>query len=236
MVAGARNLAIAERKGADILTVCSGCFGTLHGINSSLRDDPQLRNRINNSLEKLGYSVEGKLEVRHIAQTLGYDIGPYDIEDYIVQKVKLKAAIHHGCHFLRPFDEKQIDDPDNPMILEEYFAALGVESVEFTHKYTCCGAGGGVKAGFGSDSLKMLGEKLQAIQSSGAEVILDICPFCHLQFDSGQKMVNEKYGCDFNIPVIHISQLTAFAMGLNDIGLKYQVTAPEFNLEVSRVA
>ncbi len=232
MVAAARNIAIAEANGSPLLTVCNGCFGTLFDVNHALKHDEELRKKVNEKLEKLGYHVKADGEVRHIAQVLGFDIGPSGIQQYLKRKVKLKAAIHYGCHFLRPFHLKQIDDPEDPRILEDYFEALGVESLNYRGRLLCCGAGGGVKGAHAEESMKMLLEKMEGIAESGAEAILDICPFCHLQFDGGQKILNEKYGTDFHIPVIHISQLTAFCMGENEIGMKYQVIAPEFRLEV----
>ncbi len=231
MVAAARNLAIAEANGADLLTVCNGCFGTLFEVNHALKNDEELKKDVNARLADLGYHVEANQEVKHIAQVLGFDIGPYGIRDYLKRKVRLRGAIHYGCHFLRPFHLKQIDDPEDPTILEDYFEALGVELIDYRRKHACCGAGGGVRAGHIEVSLEMLGEKMAAITEVGAEAILDICPFCHLQFDTGQKSLNEKFGTNFNVPVIHISQLTAFAMGLDDIGLEYQTIAPDFKLE-----
>jgi heterodisulfide reductase subunit B len=233
MTTAARNLAIAEQNQAGLLTVCSGCFGTLFDVNHTLSHDGKMLGKVNQELKQFGFEVKANQDVKHIAQVLGFDIGPSEIVNHIKRKVNLKLAVHYGCHFLRPFGEKQIEDPDDPRMLEDYVRALGVEPVEYRRKFACCGAGGGVKAGFPDDSIRMLGEKMQAIVESDAQAILDICPFCHLQFDAGQKILNEQYGTDFRVPVLHISQLTAFCMGMDDVGMKYQVSAPEFKLEAA---
>ncbi len=234
MVAAARNVAIGEANETDILTACSGCFGTLFSVNHALSHNPEMKKEVNSRLEAMGTHIEANRAVKHIAQVLGYDIGPSEIENVIERKAKLKVAVHYGCHFLRPFDEKGIDDPDAPSILEDYLEALGVECVDYRRKYACCGAGGGVKAAHSDDSMRMLAEKLEAIQESGADAILNICPFCHLQFDGGQKQINKEYGTNYNIPVINIAQVTAFCMGMDDVGLKYNTTAPEFKLEAAK--
>jgi heterodisulfide reductase subunit B len=231
MVAAARNISIAESNGSPLLTVCNGCFGTLFSVNHELSENEELKKTVNSRLEGLGSHVDASGEVKHIAQVLGYDVGPSEIQNKIVRKVKLRAAVHYGCHFLRPFDEKQIDDPDDPHILENFFEALGVECLDYRNRMMCCGAGGGVKAAHATDSMDILAEKMSSIAESGAEVILDICPFCHLQFDGGQKTLNETMGTNFNIPVIHISQLVAFCMGEDDIGMQHQIIAPDFKLE-----
>jgi heterodisulfide reductase subunit B len=49
---------------------------------------------------------------------------------------------------------------------------------------------------------------------AGVDAIVNICPFCHLQFDVGQTEVNKKYGTNFQIPVFHLAQLYGLAMGL----------------------
>ncbi|MFX0044667.1 MAG: CoB--CoM heterodisulfide reductase subunit B [Candidatus Hermodarchaeota archaeon] len=233
IVTAARNLSIAEENGSPIVTTCSGCFGTLYGASHSLKEDDELKKKVNQRLKSLERQLNSDVEVKHVAQILGYDVGPSEIEKVISRKVRLKVAVHYGCHFLRPFEERGIDDPDRPRILEDYLEALGIDCVDHEKMYACCGAGGAVRAGHFDSSMDMLSEKIHTIENSEAEAILNICPFCHLQFDGGQQTLNEKHGTQFNIPVINIAQVTAFCLGMDDVGLKYNATAPEFQLEAA---
>lgn len=234
LVAAARNLSIAEANGAPIVTGCSGCFGTLFGASHTLKHDDELKKKVNLRLaSELGHNLSTDVTVKHMAQILGYDVGPSEITDAISRKVKIKVAVHYGCHFLRPFEEKGIDDPDAPRILEDFLEALGVECVDYERNDACCGAGGAVRAGHFESSMDMLAEKVEIIANTEADAILNICPFCHLQFDGGQQTLNEKHETSYKIPVINIAQLTAFCLGLDDVGLKYNATAPDFKLEAA---
>lgn len=225
IVTAARNICLAETQGVDILTVCNGCFGTLQDVNRRLKEDEVLRAQVNEKLKKIGdYEFKGTINVRHIAEVLGFEIGPEKIKEFIVRKVKAKAAIHYGCHFLKPTKIREIQSAEAPTILEDYAATLGVESLEFVNKYTCCGAGGGVKSAFGDSSMTILAEKMRNISDVNPDFILDICPFCHLQFETGQDWLNKNKSTKYDIPVIHISQLTAYCMGMDQkfVGLQYQ--------------
>ncbi|TFF63510.1 MAG: CoB--CoM heterodisulfide reductase subunit B [Promethearchaeota archaeon] len=231
MVAAARNLVIAEKLDADILTVCNGCFGTLQEVNKHLKENESHRIKINEKLAQLGqYEFKGTIEVRHIAEVLGYEIGSWGIEDEIVRRVNLKAAIHYGCHFLKPTKIRQIDSSEGPTILEEFVEALGVQSVRFKEQLTCCGAGGGVKAYDGDSSMTIFGEKMEHIDEVKPDIILDICPFCHLQFETGQDYLNNNCETNYDYPVIHLSQLVAYCMGMDQefIGLQYQQMGRDF--------
>ncbi|MDO5862541.1 MAG: CoB--CoM heterodisulfide reductase subunit B, partial [Thermoplasmata archaeon] len=49
---------------------------------------------------------------------------------------------------------------------------------------------------------------------------VDVCPFCHLQFDGSQKDLG------YSMPVLHLSQLFGLAMGMSeqDLGLSAHIT------------
>ncbi len=224
-VTAARNICLAEKQGVDILTVCNGCFGTLQDVNRRLKEDETLRAQVNEKLKRVGdYEFKGTINVRHIAEVLGFEIGPEKIKEFLVRKVKAKVAIHYGCHFLKPTRIREIQSAEAPTILEDYATALGVESLEFSNKHTCCGAGGGVKSAFGDASMSIFAEKMRNISEVQPDFILDICPFCHLQFETGQDWLNKNKCTNYDIPVIHISQLTAYCMGMDQkfVGLQYQ--------------
>ena len=72
--------------------------------------------------------------------------------------------------------------------------------------------------------MTIFAEKMRNISEIEPDFILDICPFCHLQFETGQDWLNKNKGTNYDIPVIHISQLTAYCMGMDQkfVGLQYQ--------------
>jgi heterodisulfide reductase subunit B2 len=233
MVAGARNICIAEQMDMDILTVCNGCFGTLQDIDKHLKADEEARIKVNEKLKELGdFEYKGTITVRHAAEFLAQEIGPYDIQQYLTRKIKATVAIHYGCHFLKPTYIRQLDSSESPRLLEEFVEALGGVSLEFKNKYTCCGAGGGIKAAYAPLSNKIFSEKMVNIDEVHPDIILDICPFCHLQFDGLQSVVNEKEGTNYDYPVLHLSQLLAFCMGMDQkfLGLKYQAAGKAYFL------
>jgi len=238
MVAGARNLCIAEKMDADILTVCNGCFGTLQEINKHLKENEEHRGIVNEKLKLLGdYEFKGTIDVRHVAEVLGYEVGPWGLEDVITRKISARAAVHYGCHFLKPTRIREIESSEGPTIVEELIEVLGVESVRFKEQLTCCGAGGGVKAYDGKASDTIFEEKMKNINDVQPDFILDICPFCHLEYETAQDQLNKNKGCNYDYPVIHLSQLVAYCMGMDRefVGLQYQLMGKEYNFGVKEV-
>jgi len=49
----ARNLAVAEERGLDIVTMCSGCTSTLQEARFMLAEDPELKKQINQRLKRI---------------------------------------------------------------------------------------------------------------------------------------------------------------------------------------
>ncbi|MBN1178364.1 MAG: hypothetical protein JXD18_04080, partial [Anaerolineae bacterium] len=59
LLMAARNLALAEEQGLDVLTLCSACTGTLTEANQRLQEDANLRAWANVELAKVGHAYNG---------------------------------------------------------------------------------------------------------------------------------------------------------------------------------
>lgn len=214
---GARNLALAEEKKANIVTICNGCFGSLSEVEHELHDEKK-REEVNKILGDVGMKYNGTVHVKHFVSVLHNEIGLSKISAKVKNKLDFKVGVHYGCHLLRPYKVRQIDDPERPKILDELVEVTGAKSVPYKDKMACCGAGGGVRARTPDVAAKMTEEKLQNMQKAGVQFIVDVCPFCHLQFDLTQK------GKEYNIPVLHLTQLYGLAFGVpkNRLGFEFQ--------------
>ena len=212
----ARNLTIAEEMGADIMTECNGCFGSLFEANHMLKEDADKAAEINAILAEVGKEWKGTTNVKHFAQILRDDVGFEKLASIIEKPLNLNVAVHYGCHFLKPTKTIGIEEQaENPSILDALVEITGAKSVDYEEKMMCCGAGGGLRSRDLDVTTSYTKEKLENMQAAGVDAIVNCCPFCHLQFDQGQTEVNAKYGTDFAIPVFHLAQLYGLAMGLS---------------------
>ena len=204
----ARNLSIAEDMGMDIMTECNGCFG-------SLKESEDKKAEINEVLSEVGKEFKGTTEVKHFAQILRDDVGYEKLASLIEKPLDLNVAVHYGCHFLKPTAEIGIEEQaEDPSILDDLVEITGAKSVPYEDKMMCCGAGGGLRSRDLDVTLSYTKEKLEHMTEAGVDAIVNVCPFCHLQFDQGQTEVNDKYGTDYALPVFHLAQLYGLAMGL----------------------
>jgi heterodisulfide reductase subunit B len=210
LAAAARNLALAEKQGLAIVTICNGCYGSLFEAAHELNHHPEVLARANKFLKEIGMEYKGTTKVLHFADVLYREVGIEAIKAKVTNPLTYKIATVYGCHFLKPSDIKKLDDPEVPHILDELVEATGAASVPRQQKMLCCGAGGGVRAAFGDVAKEFTKTNLENMKASGAKFIVDVCPFCHLQFDASQKDLG------FNIPVIHLSLLFGIAMGMDE--------------------
>ena len=215
----ARNICIAEEAGLDMVTCCSGCTATLKEANHLLREKPELRERVNKRLARIGKEYKGAIEVRHIVAALRDRVGLERVAATVTRPLEgLRVAIHYGCHLLKPSRVMQVDDPDRPTILEDLMRIVGAEPVEHEEKVLCCG-----KACMDPDiPAEMTRDVLKSIQALDVDCMGLICPTCFDEYDVGQIKLSRRFQEKFDLPVIYWFQLLGLAQGMDpaEMGFK----------------
>ena len=219
----ARILAYAEATGSDtLMTVCNVCTLNLRQANYQLQLDDGLRERVNGNLEAVNVPpYSGGVEVKHllwlIAEGEGYEL----LKQAAHKGLKgLKVAPFYGCQILRPSKLLGFEDPDRPSSLEAIITACGGEPVDYPAKIKCCGF-----PIIQAREETALGELIQPIEQAmeaGADAMVTPCPLCHLSLDAWQSKLRKATGKDFQMPILHLSQLIGVAAGLEASELKFK--------------
>jgi heterodisulfide reductase subunit B len=210
----AYNICLAEEEDISMLTLCSGCFESLAMTNAMLKKNEKLKTRINRILAETGKKYLGSIEIKHFLQVLMDDVGIECIKERLVKPLtNLKVAAFYGCHALRPSELLKLDDPERPHILENLIEALGAKNIEYRNKLKCCG---GLLRGVSDDlALDLAKDKLVNTSKAGADCITTLCPFCFVALDIGQMQVRSKFNENYDMPVLHYSELLALALGID---------------------
>jgi len=144
-----------------IVTACAGCSKTLK------KDYP-------------GWArARGRpwgVEVVHFAELYARLIQEGRIG--FTRSVQKKVTYHDPCHLGR--SQRIFDEPR--AILR---AIPGIELVEMENhreESRCCGAGGGVKAGYPAMAAQIARDRVREAIDTGAEVLVTMCPFCQTSF------------------------------------------------------
>jgi CoB--CoM heterodisulfide reductase subunit B len=230
LILAARNLALAEREGLSIVSLCPGCAGTLKKVNKMLKEDKNLRDDINGHLKEAGLKFNGTSDAKHLMQLLIEDVGLEKIKNSVTKPLTmLRVAEHNGCHILRPKEFIGFDDPEDPKTLKTLIEVTGATCLDYMDETECCGA---PSVGVNDKvALQLAKDKLNHLKVVDAEAMITICPFCHIMYDTNElrieKMFNEAYG----IPILHYPQLLGLAMGMKPEALGFN----ELRVDVSKI-
>lgn len=166
-----RNIeTIQRREVEEVIFSCSGCYKT------STDDWPKY------------FSKEIPFKRTHISQFLARLVEQKKIQFKPLNK---KITYHDPCHLGR--HRKVYDAPRT--VLQ---AIPGIEFIEMRknrNRSRCCGAGGGVKAGFPQDALNIARVRVQEAVDVGADILATSCVFCKYNFLDAKK----EYGLDIEI-------------------------------------
>lgn len=229
----ALTLAMAERVGADLMTICSTCQGVLSGAQYHLVRDAGLLERVNRTLSDSGFQYSGKTSVKHLLWMLVEDIGLDKIRPLVKRRLTgLAVAPFYGCYILRPEEHLGLRErPERSTYLEQIIELLGATPVEYLGKSKCCGF---PMLTFNRDaSLKMAGKHLLEARSKGADVLVTPCPLCHLNLDGQQPDAAGVVGERIDTPIFHLPQLLGLAFGFEpaELRLDHHVVNTKLALE-----
>jgi heterodisulfide reductase subunit B len=147
----------------------------------------------------------GEAQVVHYLEMLRDTVGFDAVKEKVVNALTgKKIAAYYGCLLLRPSSVMQMDDAENPTIMEDLIAALGATPVVYAKRNECCG--GYIAMESPELAKKNSNEVVENAKAAGAEMIITACPLCRYNL--------MKNGAD--IPVVYFTELLAEALGVKE--------------------
>lgn len=208
----ARNLAIAEKDGRELATLCNACYVVLRKANKYMAEDPNLRAEIRRALRAGGMDYSGAVRVRHFLDILVNDLGEGVIRRHVRRDLSgLRVACYCGCQLTRPFDD--VDDAEYPEMMDRLIGWLGAEVVPFAMRAKCCG--GMTMTTHPETGQVLTGKILKVAKEQGAGCVATCCPLCQINLEGYQEKAAEAVGADCGIPVLYFTQLLGSAFGLS---------------------
>ena len=199
----ARNLALAQAIGYDLVAPCAACFNRMKAADYYLRTDPVMRAEVESIV---GFKYSGEVAVRPVMAVLYEDYGPEQIARQVRHPLEgLKVVPYYGCLLVRPPQVTQFDDPDNPQVMAALLRAAGAEVLPWSHATDCCGASLSLSR---ADVVQnLVGRLVERAREAGADALVTACPLCQVNIEMRQTQ-------DAKMPAFYITELLGLAFGL----------------------
>ena len=222
----ARNACVAVDDEHPVMSyLCSTCYA----INKKARnilDVPEYRAETNKALAKVGReytdSVADAIQHSHTMEILW---GAHDSVPGLIRRRLdgIKVATHPACHYCKVFPDETLGDNENFMMPEELLEDTGViKTGLYNEKTTHCGAGFRQRFVNPSISVAVTHKKLHRLAEEKVDVLVHMCPNCHVQFDRYHDIISASAGEEYPFVHLHVQQLLALAFGADpdkDCGL-----------------
>jgi heterodisulfide reductase subunit B2 len=202
----ARNLAIAQKAGRELVIPCSGCFSRHKAAEFELLNNPKIRSLVEKAVD---FQYTGTIKIRSILDVLGSSYALEKIKSKVVRPLRgLKVAAYYGCLVVRPQKVTQLESPENPVLLPNILKALGAEVRPWSYATDCCGGDLGiVKA---KTTSRLVDHLVDHAREAGAEALVTCCPLCQTNLEMRQSDPGNK------MPMFFITELMGLAFGLKE--------------------
>jgi len=207
----ARNLALAEQAGLDLVAPCAGCYKNLRSAATKMAEDADLAEHINEALTADGLRVSGATRVRHLIEVLIEDVGVDRIRERVrVPLTGLRVAPYYGCQVVRP--QRTGAEAEEVRFFEDLIAAAGATPVEYPERLRCCG--GSLIATQRPVALSLVHEVISGAAARGAQVIATLCPLCQINLECYQGQARRVHGGPRPVPALYFTQVLGLALGI----------------------
>jgi heterodisulfide reductase subunit B len=203
----ARNLALAETAGRDVVVPCALCFNRLKVAEKALKSPEGAH---------LGVPYQGRIKIWDLLDYLTQDAYLQDLASRVVKPLTgLKAVGYYGCLVARPPAVTDKTDAENPQNLERLLKTLGAQPLDWSFKTDCCGAGLAVAR---PDIIDTLVQRLyERALRARADCFLVSCQMCQANLDLPQRRIAKKFGQEYYLPVFYFTELIGLALGHPDV-------------------
>jgi heterodisulfide reductase subunit B len=169
----ARNLAIAEKGGAEVVAPCAACYLVLTKAQHMMTEYPALAAKVQKGLAAAGLVYEGRTVVRHPLDILVNAVGLDAIAARVTHPLTgYRVAPYYGCQVVRPYGA--FDDPLRPQTLDRLMGAVGAHVVEYPLKAHCCG--GSLMGTMENIGVRLNFLLLKEAKARTANVLATVCP------------------------------------------------------------
>lgn len=200
-----RALCSARDQGQDLVTLCSACHNVIKRVNLDMKNNLSIRDKANRYLA-LAQPYQGETRVLHYLEVLRDYVGFDNLQKQVTNPlIGKKVGAYYGCLLLRPGKDMEMDDPENPSILEDLILALGAEPVYYAQRNECCG---------GYQTIENPGQAVRRAsivadnaRASGAEILVTACPLCQYNLTKNAAQP---------VKTVYFTELLAHALGIGE--------------------
>ena len=209
-----RILALAEREGAPLMTICNTCTLNLLDAHAAFVEDSDLAAAVNQRLGEENLRYSGRTRISHFLWVLYEDIGEARLRALVRRPLTgLTVAAFYGCHITRPPQRYHFVDSRNNIALERLAEIVGCRPIDYSGRTECCGFH--TAAHDERIAIKLTGQHIRSAKLNGAAMMVTPCPLCHTVLDSFQREIENDMGERLDMPVLHLPQLVGLALGLS---------------------
>lgn len=202
----ARNLALAEQTGLDVLMPCAACYNRHVVASAHLQQDPALLARAE---ALFGPLHAARSRARPVVEVVCQDLPRAELLAKVGRPLNgLPLVSYYGCLLLRPAAILQSEDPENPVLMDQLLTDLGADARRWSYASECCG--GGLSLTRPPAVKRLVGQLVGAAREAGAEAIVTSCPLCQVNLEMRQS--------GGRMPILYITELLGIALGVSSPG------------------